>query len=96
MPFDLAEPPPAGTREAQVYVRPHQIELQREAAGPNALLAIVKEVNTAGPQVKVELLSEWGQKIHVELSHERQHVLELKTGDGVALSTKAMKVFTGQ
>jgi len=46
--------------------------------------------------VKVELLSEWGQPIHAELSHERQHVLRLKAGDAACISTKAMKIFCGQ
>jgi sulfate/thiosulfate transport system ATP-binding protein len=95
VPFDLAEPPDPTTREAYVYVRPHEIDLDRETTGPNRLLAIVREVNSAGPQVKVDLLSEWGQHVHVELAHERQQELALRTGDGVHISTKSMKVFTG-
>jgi len=94
VPFDLAAPPPVDTRAAYVYVRPHEIELSRTATGLNHLIASVREVNTAGPQVKVGLLSDWQQPIQVDLPHARQQALVVRVGDRLYLSTTAMKIFT--
>jgi len=91
--FDLAEPPPEGTREAYVYVRPHQLDVILEPVGSNNLPATIKLINAAGPQVKVELATDWGQVIHADLTHDQYRVLKLQPGGRVFLSTKGMRVF---
>jgi len=94
VPFHLAEPPPVNTQKAYVYVRPHEIDLSHEVTSQHRLHAIVREINTAGPQIKIDLLSDWQQHIKVELPHQRQKDFVLRIGDSVYLSTKAMKIFT--
>jgi sulfate/thiosulfate transport system ATP-binding protein len=95
VPFELQEPAPQEAQEAYVYVRPHQFELQRQMGGRNSLPANVKVINAAGPQVNLELLTEWGQTVHAEISHERYHNIQPRVGQTMFLSTREMKVFTG-
>lgn len=65
--------PHAAVREGpvMVYVRPHLLEIAPDGGGEHAFRARVRYVNAAGPTVKVELMSEWGEPVSVELSHER-------------------------
>lgn len=93
VPFELHNPPPAEAQEAYVYVRPHQLDIERESSGPHCLSASIKMINAAGPNVKVELITQWGQTVHVDLSHERSRELHLIAGQTVYLSTREMKVF---
>jgi sulfate transport system ATP-binding protein len=93
VPFDLAERPPESTRTALVYVRPHQLDVLHDPVGPNSLPATIKLINAAGPQVKLELITDWGQIIHADLSQERYRSLQLQPAGRVFLATKEMKVF---
>jgi sulfate transport system ATP-binding protein len=93
LPFDLVDPPTENVRSALCYVRPHQLTIARESAARNNLRGTIKLVNTAGQQVKMELLTDWGQIVQVEFSHEQQRRLRLKPGETVFLTTKEMKVF---
>jgi sulfate transport system ATP-binding protein len=93
VPFDLAESPPESTRTALVYVRPHQLDVLHDPVGPNNLPATIKLINPAGPQVKLELTTDWGQIIHADLSQERYRSLQLQPATRVFLATKEMKVF---
>jgi hypothetical protein len=50
-------------------------------------------VNPAGPVVKVELVSEWGHSVQVNLSEERYRELRLEKGMEVHVTPKEMRVF---
>jgi sulfate/thiosulfate transport system ATP-binding protein len=93
VPFELAELPPEATRKTFVYVRPHQLDVLHDPVGPNNLPATIKLINTAGPQVKLELTTDWGQIIHADLSQERYRDLQLQPAAKVFLATKEMRVF---
>ncbi len=93
VPFDLAEPPPESTRTALVYVRPHQLDVLHEPVGSNNLPATIKLINAAGPQVKLELITDWGQIIHADLSQEHYRSLRLQPAARIFLATKEMRVF---
>jgi sulfate transport system ATP-binding protein len=93
VPFDLAEQAPESTRAALVYVRPHQFEVLHDPIGANNLPATIKLINAAGPQVKLELTTDWGQIIHADLSQEHYCSLQLQPGTKVFLATKEMKIF---
>ncbi len=79
--------------EAKVYVRPHHFDIDRKPNGRGHFRARVVHVNPAGPQVKVELLTEWGEMAHVELPEERYRTLGLGKGDEVYVSLKEERVF---
>ncbi|MGH9537239.1 MAG: TOBE-like domain-containing protein [Terriglobales bacterium] len=53
----------------------------------------MKHINSAGPLVKVEALTEWGAPVHIELSQERFRELELVKNDAVFIIPKELKVF---
>ena len=93
VPFELLEAPPEESPEAYVYVRPHQLEIHREMGGEGSLPASVQLVNAAGPQVNVELLTEWGQTIHAQLSHETYGQIQPQPGQTIFVRTKQMKIF---
>lgn len=63
---------------ATVYVRPHLLDLEHRPSHQNHFRARVKHINAAGPQVKVELLAEQGDLVHVEISQERFRALGLQ------------------
>jgi len=60
-----------------IYVRPHLLQIAEEANGDHGFPARVRYVNAAGPTVKVELTTGWGEPVMVELSHERYSGLRL-------------------
>ncbi len=78
---------------AMLYVRPHLLEIDRVSAGPGSFPATVKSVNAAGPQVRIELVAEWGDPVSVDLGHDRFTTLELAPGAKVFLSPKENRVF---
>jgi len=83
-------------KEAIVYVRPHLLEISHKPNGKQAFRAAVQHINPAGPQVKVELLSQWGDRVQVEIDHERYQALRLEKGSEVFLSPKEKRVFIYQ
>jgi len=76
-----------------VYVRPHLLEIQRQPNGGSHFRATIKHINSAGPLVKVEALSEWGAPVQVEMSQEKFHELQLAKEEAVFIIPKELKVF---
>jgi sulfate/thiosulfate transport system ATP-binding protein len=68
---------------ADVYVRPHQLEIGLEPSGGNEFRATVVQVNSAGPKVKVELITEWRDPVFAEIDHDRFDALKLHKGQRV-------------
>lgn len=67
-----------------------------DAKSKQAFRAAVQRINPAGPQVKVELLSQWGDRVQVEIDHKRYQALRLEKGNEVFLSPKEKRVFIYQ
>ena len=80
-------------RKSLVYVRPHLLEIQRHSNGGSNFRAVIKHINSAGPLVKIQALSEWGAPVQVELSQERFRELQLLKEETVFLIPKELKVF---
>jgi len=76
-----------------VYVRPHLLEIHRQSNGASNFRATIKHINSAGPLVKVEALTEWGAPVHVELSQEKFRELQLAKDEAVFIIAKELKVF---
>ena len=91
---DAARIQPTGTGTAAVYVRPHELELDRLGDGDRHLRAKVMHVNPAGSVVKVRVLAEdFGLMLNIDISPERQKLLGLNQGEAVYVSPKAAKIF---
>jgi sulfate transport system ATP-binding protein len=87
---EQSEEPEGG---AMVYVRPHLMEIERESNAHQQFPARVVHINSAGPIVKVDLVTLSGHEIHSQISHERLQELKLQKGDSVFVSPREMKVF---
>ncbi len=91
------EAPGHAGREARIatlYIRPHQLEIDRVDLGERQFRARVARVNTAGPLVKVDLVAEWGDPVRVEVSQERCRALALDVGGEVFVRPTDMRIFT--
>jgi len=82
------------SKPASVYVRPHELEIDRVPRRRSTLKAEVLRINPARSVVKVELLAgEFGIAVTVELTQERYAELQLKPGDTVYVFPKRVRVF---
>jgi sulfate/thiosulfate transport system ATP-binding protein len=80
--------------EAQVYVRPHELDITHEPGGAPGLRAKVLHVNPAGSVTRVELLAlDFDIVVHVELSLGRSEELGLRAGETVYVSPRRVRVF---
>jgi sulfate transport system ATP-binding protein len=95
IPIDVPVETTEDGRTALVFVRPHLLEIDPISPpdGLDRFSAKVEHINAAGPIVKVDLMSEWGDPVHVELSHERYGMLGLKRDDTVKVRPKEGRVF---
>ena len=91
--IDEETPIHEGATGEPVYVRPHLLEIHRQPNGGGHFRAIIKHINSAGPLVKVEALSEWGDPVQVELSQEKFRELQLIKEETVFIIPKELKVF---
>jgi sulfate transport system ATP-binding protein len=92
--IDYPEYPHAEERPAVLYMRPHELDIERHANGTPGLAARVERVQRAGPVARVALTAaETGHDIQVDLSAERYAELQLQAGDAVFVSAKKVRVF---
>lgn len=84
---------PAGSRPARIFVRPHNLEINTQASNKARLRGRVQFVNAAGPQVRVEVLTEFGEVLQVETSQQRYGELGISKGSEVYVTPKEMRVF---
>jgi sulfate/thiosulfate transport system ATP-binding protein len=91
--ISLQDQPPANSSEAILGMRPHLLEISTAPLGQISFRARVKRVIAAGPQVKIELESEWGDHLDVEVSQDRFQSLQLQKDDKVFVRAKEARVF---
>jgi sulfate/thiosulfate transport system ATP-binding protein len=92
--FDVAAHADRAARIATLYIRPHQLEIDREGSVEQQFRARVVHVNAAGPMVKVDLVAEWGDPVRVEVPQERFRALALEAGTEVFVRPRDMRIFT--
>jgi sulfate transport system ATP-binding protein len=78
---------------AVAYARPHLLELAHQPTEPPQFRATIESLTTAGPLVKVELATETGTVVHVEVPQERYKQLGLQKGGEVFVRVKEIRVF---
>ena len=81
------------TEKAQVYIRPHALDLSHHANGNGNFKARITHINPAGPLVRVELSNAINDSIKVEITQDRYRNLALKKGDEVYVVAKEATVF---
>jgi sulfate/thiosulfate transport system ATP-binding protein len=75
------------------FVRPHLLEIARQPNGANHFRATTTHINSAGPVVKVDAITEWGAPVHVEMSQERFQALRLAKNELVFVTPRDIAVF---
>jgi len=93
LPIDLPAETSPDAKSALVFVRPHLLEIEHQRNGGDNFHAKVTHINAAGPLVKVELVTDWGAPVHVEISHGRYSSLGLKRADEVFVRPRERRVF---
>lgn len=79
---------------ALAYVRPHDIDIQREPHSNAAFRVVISHIYVVGPVVRLELKREDESDIvEAELSRERFQELALQQGESVWIAPRAMRVF---
>jgi len=86
--------PHAEARPAALYVRPHELDIDRARAGDSELRARVLHFNPAGSVTRVHLQTlETQRPLTVDLAHARHQELELRAGETVYVSPRRVRVF---
>jgi sulfate transport system ATP-binding protein len=83
----------ADAKSAQIFVRPHDLDLDVQENGNPSMRGIVKRIQTAGASVKIEVLSDTGENVNIEMAHERFRSMSVKKDDIVFVSLRDAKVF---
>jgi hypothetical protein len=52
--------------------------------------------HAAGPVVKIEALTEWGARVHVEISQDHFAALGLRKDEEVFITPRDLAIFTDQ
>ena len=81
-------------RKNHLYVRPHELEIERRLNGSPAIPALVARINPAGAFAKIALTTHEGGDIQVDLPLERYEQLGLQIGETVFVSAKKARIFT--
>ncbi len=84
-----------GPGVSRVFVRPHELDIERSPSGAFVLPASVTRIQSTGSLVKVRLNTAEGEEVNVELTHERYRDLQLASGDHVFVKVRGGHVFTG-
>lgn len=80
--------------QAVMYVRPHLLDIEQQATGADHFRARVKHINRTGPLAKIELMTEWGDLVNVEMSQERFMNLGLRSDLEVFVKPREVRVFS--
>lgn len=83
---------PEGHR-ARLFARPFEMDISHEQNGRPGLKARVTRVQSAGAQVRIELDSENGESMHVEMSHSRFREQAVAPNDEVFVTFLDARVF---
>ena len=78
---------------ARLFARPFEMDISREQNGKPGLKARVTRIQSAGAQVRIELNSERGETLHVEMPHARFRERAVAPKDEVFVSFLDARVF---
>jgi len=94
MVLDFPEYTDSVSRPVRMFIRPHDIDIETSSRFSQHLGAVIERVNSAGPQVKLDLVTESGDHVQAFLSHERFGALGINVGSQVFIILKEVKIFT--
>ena len=80
-------------QSVRVFVRPHDFEVETHRNGAPSFRATVCRVHSAGPNVRLELMAESGERLWAEIPQDRFRSRGIVTGGVVFLTPRDVKVF---
>jgi sulfate transport system ATP-binding protein len=83
------------TGDARVFIRPHDVTIDTKTNGLPAMEAKVVRVHSAGPLVRVDLLTSANQRLISEISQERFATMNLQPESRVYVRPRHIRVFAG-
>jgi sulfate transport system ATP-binding protein len=85
---------PTENGSADVFIRPHELDIDRIGKSGNSIQGKIVHINPAGSTVKVRVRAEeFGLMVNVDITPDRYRELSLAVGESVYLSPKAGMVF---
>jgi sulfate transport system ATP-binding protein len=94
--IDLPEYKETDAGPAVAYVRPYDIEINRQRQSPEEIEAQIRFIQGAGAVARLELERlDTLEMIEVEMTRERYRELNLREGEKVFLRPRNMRVFAG-
>jgi len=91
--WESPELAPNTARPVKVFVRPHDFKVDTERNGHPSFRATVARVHSAGPNVRLELEAESGERVFAEVSQERFVAQGIAVGSQVFVSPQNVRVF---
>jgi len=98
--FDYPDYPHAQARPAQVYLRPHELDIDRptdrppQAAAQGSLAARVVRTTRSGATIRISCRPDGTEsELHVDIAADRARDLALQTGDQVVITPRKVRVF---
>ena len=79
----------------RIFVRPHDLEIEKQRNGHPAIPARVKRIHSAGANVRLELHSDSGELLLADVPQNRFRALLIAVGSQVFVSPREVKVFSG-
>ncbi|MEN6405103.1 MAG: sulfate ABC transporter ATP-binding protein [Thermoguttaceae bacterium] len=83
----------AASQPAHVFIRPHELDVDVQSDGHPSLQATVSRIHSAGPNVRLELVAQSGERLCAELSQDRYRSLHISAGSTVYVTPREVKVF---
>ena len=81
--------------DARVFIRPYDVTIDTKTNGLPAMEAKVVRVHSAGPLVRVDLLTSANQRLISEISQERFATMNLQQESRVYVRPRHIRVFAG-
>jgi sulfate transport system ATP-binding protein len=82
--------------EARIFVRPHDVTIDTKTNGLPAIEARVVRIHSAGPVVRIDLITSADQSLISEISQERFATMHLESGSIVYVRPRHIRVFSEQ
>jgi sulfate transport system ATP-binding protein len=83
-----------GSGTADVYVRPHELDIDRTGTAANCIRGKIVHINPAGSVVKVRVRADdFGLVVNVDISPDKYKLLGLMSGELVFVSPRAATMF---
>ena len=93
MAYDAPAHAPTSAEAVMVFVRPHDLDVGTQRNGHASFAATIVRIYSAGPNVRLELIADCGDRIHAELPQERFRALAIGQGSRVFVTPREIKVF---